>query len=387
VNTALSRLNDPQRAAWSHVEAVVARRGQDARARLVRVLESTGCGSSMLDAATEAVRQHARVVVHFHPDRIGITPVSVAEALLESGEYRSQFETGLSSGSLTAFPGGPRDAWERTLFGGAYHRHGSVPGDRPKYGALELIRYPDGPWPRFGSCYLVLSAEVSRRTSFTFAGSEQADAVERLGTLGNLECVFAALLAEVACGEGVKVPWPPFVAPMLGVSDLSVRQLLVRLRDELPLPRRNAATGSAGRVLDSGIEAQVHGPIIMAHDVERLVMDPSFVGTRIGECLEELCRRHAIPLERHVGFRLAAREVPDDFRGPEVATLARTIAIDGMIDASVIGAAHRSVRLQPQQWRRLGSPRDFFDQLKKLWHALVHYGLPTQAGSRLPESV
>ena len=27
------------------------------------------------DAATESVRHHARVVLHFHPDRIGVKPV------------------------------------------------------------------------------------------------------------------------------------------------------------------------------------------------------------------------------------------------------------------------------------------------------------------------
>ncbi|HEX2880761.1 MAG TPA: DUF3626 domain-containing protein, partial [Polyangiaceae bacterium] len=60
--------------------------------------------------------------MHFHPDRIGIGPLTVAEALLDSGQYRNQFETGLSSGSTTAFPGGARDAWEEALFDGAYQR-------------------------------------------------------------------------------------------------------------------------------------------------------------------------------------------------------------------------------------------------------------------------
>jgi hypothetical protein len=58
----------------------------------------------MLDAAVETLRQHARVVLHFHPDRIGVKPITVAEALLEEGRYRSQFETGLSSGGLTVDP-------------------------------------------------------------------------------------------------------------------------------------------------------------------------------------------------------------------------------------------------------------------------------------------
>src|SRR3712207_7188489 len=47
---------------------------------------------------------------------------TVAEGLLADGVYRTQFETGLSGGSTTAFAGGERDEWERRLFGGAYHR-------------------------------------------------------------------------------------------------------------------------------------------------------------------------------------------------------------------------------------------------------------------------
>jgi hypothetical protein len=330
----------------------------------------------MFEAASESVRRYARVVVHFHPDRIGVKPITVAEALLEDGQYRSQFETGLSSGGLTAFPGGPRDGWEKTLFGGDYHEPGSSEVERPKYGALELIRFPDGPWPRFGSCYMVLREEVSRRTSFTFSGSEQPDAAERLGTIATMECVLAPLLAEVASRAGAQVPWPPFVAPTLGVENLTVPDLLERVSRALALPRSDPSSGVAGRVLDSGVEAQVHGPIDMACDVERLVADPSFVGTPTGDCLTELCRKHSIRLDWHVGFRLAVKDVPDEFRGPDIPRLARRIAGDGMVDAATIGAAQRSLRLDPQKWREWGAPDDILQHLKQLWHVLVHYGEP-----------
>jgi hypothetical protein len=152
----LGRLTAAQRTAWQHIEETVLRRRAKARSQLSTVLSSVGCSETLFDEAAECIRRHARVVVHFHPDQIGTQPVTVVELLLEGAEYRSQFETGLSSGSLTAFPGGARDTWEETLFGGAYHGLGGSLSDRPKYGALELIRYPDGPWPRFGSCYFVL---------------------------------------------------------------------------------------------------------------------------------------------------------------------------------------------------------------------------------------
>jgi len=83
----------------------------------------------------------------------------------------SQFETGLSGGSPSAFPGGERDQWESQLFGGAYHEPDASPAGRPKYGALAVMDHPDGPAPRFGSCYFLLHAEVSSRSTFTFVAA------------------------------------------------------------------------------------------------------------------------------------------------------------------------------------------------------------------------
>jgi hypothetical protein len=303
-----------------------------------------------------------------------VKPITVAEALLDEGHYRSQFETGLSTGSRTAIPGGERDEWERTLFGGAYHAAASGPGERPKYGALELVRPPDGPCPRFGSCYLVLGAAVAERTSFTFSGSEQDLAPERLGTIDQMEGVLAPLLAEVAGGAGASVPWPPFAAPTLGVREATVRGLLESLARDLPLPRPDPAGRPPGRVLDTGIEAQVHGPVDLRHDVEWLVADPAFDGTPTGACLRELCRRYAIALDWHGGFRLPAGEVPEHFRGPAIVRLARRIAVDGTIDAAVIGAAEASLHARPDDWRDLGSRAETLQYLKQLWHVLVHYG-------------
>jgi hypothetical protein len=372
----LARLSAAQRAAFRHVEANASARAASARKTIARIVRDTGSSEAEYDGALERVRAHARVVVHFHPDRIGNDGITVAEGLLRDGRYRSQFVTGLSSGGRTAFPGGDRDRWEEALFGGAYQAPGVTFDERPKYGALELVRYPDGPSPRFGSCYLVLRPQVSLRTTFTFAGSEQALAPERAGILERIDTVMAALLSEVAAGEGTEVPWPPFRAATLGLAGISVQELLGRL-EGLSSERPEPAVGPAGRVLDSCIEAQVHGPIEVGRDVEILVADPSFVGTPAGAHLSELCRRHDVPLRRHAGFRLPVRDVPDDFRGPAMPRLARRIAgDDGAIDAAVIGAAEATLHARPEEWRDWGSRDETLQHLKQLWHVLVHYGAP-----------
>jgi len=375
-DSAVPLLSPAQRAALRHVDDIVQRAEVAVRSRLGDFLRRAGCTADTYAKAMECVRVDARVAVHFHPDRFGTKATTVAEALLAKGVYRNQFETGLSSGSVSAFFGGARDTWENSLFGGAYHREGVTSSERPKYGALELVRYPDGPIPRFGSCYFVLRPGVSTRTSFTFAGSEDPRAAERLGLIGRMDAVMCALLAEIEEGGMATPPWPPFRAPTLGVPNLTVARLLEML-NELRRPRRDPAEGEAGRVLDTQIEAQVHGPIELHRHVELLVADPAFASTATGTILRELALKYDIPMQWHCGFRLPVREVPDNFRGPEMPRLARRIAgRDGTVDAAVIGTAERSLRQQPDALRDLGGPGEVIQYLKQLWHVVVHCGRP-----------
>lgn len=382
----LAKVSAAQRAALLHADIAARSRESDAGERLQRVLDNAACPSDAIDDAMRSIRSDARVVLHFHPDRYGIKPITVAESLLADGQYRNQFETGLSAGSRTAFAGGSRDRWERVLFGGAYHGPDVLAQDRPKYGALELIRYPDGPLPRFGSCYFVLRPAVSTRSTFTFGGSEKADALDRLGTLANMNSVMASLLEEVAAGGGTPVPWPPLVAPTLGVSNLTVRGLLARLARELPMQRPDPSLGPAGRVLDSCVEAQVHGCIDLRKDVESLVIDPAFEGTSTAEILFEVCRKYEIPSYWHCGFRMLAQDVPDDFRGPAMRPLAQRVSPNGPIDAAIIGAAEASLYMQPDDWKDWGSREETLQHLKQLWHVLVHYGKPARSPAAEPNT-
>ncbi|ULA59254.1 MAG: hypothetical protein LZF60_110043 [Nitrospira sp.] len=368
-------LTTAQRRALQHAHEVSDRNQCGARERLREIFRKHGCSDASFHVALRSLREHARVVVHFHPDRRGMTPITVVEGMLRDGRYRNQFETGRSSGSRTAVPGGARDEWERALFGSAYHVGEVSAEERPKYGALEIVRFPDGPIPRFGSCYLVLRPAVSRRTSFTFSGSEQQDAAERLGMMDHLDPVLASLMTEISEGTGARVGWPPFRAPTLGIEALTVPRFL-DICQSLGEPRSLRASGPPGRVLDSCIEAQVHGPIDLASDVECVVVDPAFDGTRSGELLIEIAKRYGIEIAYHQGFRMAAREVPEDFRGPVMPVLALRVAQDGIVDAATIGAAEAALWESPDAWRDIGTRAEMLQYLKQLWHVLVHYGQP-----------
>src|SRR5262245_14674258 len=120
-NTAWSSLLPYQRSALEHVHGRAVMRSSKARDDICSILDKAGLNQSVYDDALENLRAHARIALHFHPDRVGRAGSSAAEGLLHDGVYRSQYETGLSSGSPTAFPGGERDEWEMRLFGGAYN--------------------------------------------------------------------------------------------------------------------------------------------------------------------------------------------------------------------------------------------------------------------------
>ena len=164
----------------------------------------------------------------------------------------------------------------------------------------------------------------------------------------------AALLAEIENG-GIATPdWPPFRAPTLGVPDITVSRfydLLKLLRERRP----NPSLGEPGRVLDTGVEAQIHGPVILDRDVETLVADPAFAHTPIGQSLVELADKYGFDLQWHCGFRLAVRDVPDDFRGPAMPRIAERIAgRDGTLDAAVIGQGRCLVAPRPPAMERVG---------------------------------
>jgi hypothetical protein len=314
-----------------------------------------------LRALRDDIQSCARVAVHFHPDRPCADGVTVAQSMLRDGCYRSQYETRISNGGLSAHAGGQRDVCEQRLFGGAYHADGVTGAERPKYGSLQLLRHAEGPSPRFGSCYFVLAPAVSQRCTFTHLDSHQDP--KDIGTIEEPDAILAALLRDAFLAESV-----------FGVRDLAVPALVQRLRSELQLPLGSHALAEPVRNLNYYVEAQVHGAIDLGSDAEVLVADPSFRETETGEVLRQLCQRYGVQLHWHHGFLLEVAQVPRDFRGPTMPSLAVQIARSGTIDASVIGTAVHQLRENPAGWGDRGGCDEVLQELKLLWHVLVRYG-------------
>ncbi|WP_285664454.1 DUF3626 domain-containing protein [Actinorhabdospora filicis] len=224
------------------------------------------------------------------------------------GVYLSQFVTGTGNGGLTAFPGGDRWRWESRIFGGAYDE--APPHERPVYGALNFRHRTTGAAPRFGSAHLRLAATVLARTTFCYPDSF-------------------------------------FEPSAFGTAE---RMSLIKL-----------AAADDQDVLDDYVEAQVHGPVLLAGHVEAVVLDPSHRGTEV----EEAARLLPCPVEWHAGFRLTVEELRrhPDYRGPEHVELGARLAVDSLLDPRVLGEAARSGRHDPQA-------------LKKVWHYVARFGAP-----------
>lgn len=248
-----------------------------------------------------------RVNMHFHPDRL-FHGEPILTVMARDGIYRCQFETGTSNGGLTAHPGGDRWKWESSIFGGAYDA--AQAHERPKYGALNHRRRMIGASPRFGSAYIRLAAHTLERTTFCYPDS-------------------------------VYEPRDFGVASRLAL-----------------IPLADAFTGDP---LDDYIEAQVHGPLRFAEDVEALVLDPCFRGTEI----EQLARLLPCVIEWHDGFRaeIAAIVANPSYRGQEFVDQALQLAQGGWLTAREIGDASRAGGHDPQA-------------LKRVWHYVARFGAP-----------
>ena len=353
-------LHRSQAQAIAHVQAEARARRAAARARSDEILRMSNATSTAYDEALATLRSRGRVAVHFHPDRPDANGRSVAAGICATGAYRSQFETLLSNGHVAPFAGSPRDEWERRLFGGAYQLDGTTNAQRPKYGALDLFLAPDGPAPRFGSSYLLLRPSVLPRCTFTYLGSQESTLC---GSWDELDDVIGALLVEAFTRDCAA-----------GERNLRPAQLLTHLRTRLDEPPEARLARPLSRNLDHFVEAQVHGPITLADDVEALVTDPSFRGTPTGATMMELCARHGIALHFHAGSRLAAAAVPSDVRGPTMPSLAARVAGDGDLDARALGEAAVALFRDPPAWADRGSYAEVVQELKLLWHVLVRCG-------------
>lgn len=326
---------------WQRAVDAVERRAVASRA------DDLARARDLFDDAWPALKDEfvraGRLTINFHPDRITPSGVSVAEGLVDGGRYVSQFVTGISNGGRSAIPAGERHRWEHELFDGAYDD--LEPVDRPVYGAFDLTHDPHGGSPRFGSSYLVLRPEVLARATLCVGDSHAGPA-----DVGTADAILPILV-------GTAERRRPEPGPTERIESL----------------RTSFGDGIARRDLDDYVEAQVHGGVRLDRDVEAVVLDPSYIGTQVGDVLAAGAEVLGFDVRHHLGSELVADECPADFRGPSVAELATVVARpDGIVDAAAIGRSARPPHARPSP---AGDPPESpLQQLKYLWHCVFAFG-------------
>ena len=375
-------LTEANRVALAQVRAHAQRERPRHMARIASVLTGA-CVEADAEGLLSATSGEGVVAMNFHPDRLLADGRSVSQALHEEGVYRSQFETSISSGGLTAYPGGDRDTWERTLFAGAYQAPGVRTWERPKYGALNLMGYPNGPCPGFGSCHLRLRRAATERATLIF-GDSNAKPTD-IGLINAFAPVMAPLLESIAGGKGA-----------LGRSGVDVRAFVDGVHGGDLARRRGVFAPTMERhTLNDYIEAQVHGAMSLATDVESLVIDAAFAGTPTGGLLLAMAKRYGFEAQWHPGLALALSQVPQDAPDAAEAELMRWQAFcaNGRarrlaerviehhgsaphLDAANIGQAAVSAVRNPKRWQDWGTPLEVLQHLKDLWLILVTHGEP-----------
>ncbi|TIC86661.1 DUF3626 domain-containing protein [Nocardioides sp. GY 10127] len=262
--------------------------------------------------------------MHFHPGW-GFGEGTVRDAIAAEGVYRSQWETGISNGGLTAHPGGDRWRWESRIFDGRYDEADAK--ERPIYGAWNRRDDLYGASPRFGSAYLRLKPETIRRATFC---------------------------------------WPDSVYEPEAVGGPEHLEELCRLADAGAIDPSLQPDSAAGLSLDDPlndyVEAHLHGGLEISRDVEALVIDPSD-REACGESLERL----ACPIEEHAGYRVTAEAIDPTYRGEVPITLARKLR--GEITPARLAAASRSGDYDPQA-------------VKWLWHCTARFGRRASPGEQ-----
>lgn len=207
--------------------------------------------------------------------------------------------------------------------------------------------------PRFGSCFLVLGSHVRRRATLSLGDSHLVP--PDVGTFREPMGILAGLAEQEAQGR--------LLNRSLGRDSLA--QVL----------RGGDRVSTVSRDLDGYVEAQVHGGVSLAADVDEVVLDPSFRGTGIERDLALAEKRYGFEIRWHSGSELHINDVPSDFRGPEMPEVAARVARpDELLDAHAIGVAAAKERFEEPTL--LGDPPDApLQQLKYLRHTSLAYGV------------
>jgi len=214
-----------------------------------------------LKATINYIRDKVKVVIHLNLDR-------VMQYLCSDTEYRNQFETGTSGGSLSKTS---RLQWEKVLFGGAYDK--SEGYEKVKYGALNITNDPSGIMScrGYGDSFLVLKKGIKNRATFVHGDSSRQDL------------------------HIITFSYPVSILNFLDGPDKRYDKLSegekCELRDVIEVAVGNKQSSPSNQPFY--IEAQIHGPVRLREDVEVLMVNKKHRNDQtMLKLLEEFAYKH-----------------------------------------------------------------------------------------------
>lgn len=346
--------------AIDYIETYVKNKYPKSEDSLAQLCQQVNIGLPKLDFVINQIKSKARICLHFHPYRLNEQGVSVIELLLRTGIYKNQFETKISNGSLSAFKGGDRDVWENNLFGEVFSDEDYPMTQRPKYGALDLLRHADGPSPRFGSAYFILKPALTQAATFTYLDSYKTP--DERGTINALNIILVSLIQD--CLENKEA---------LGETNMKPVELVDTISEKLSTPYTQTVLHKPKQNLDQYIEAQVHADINLNKDVAILVADTAYQDTPIERSFKKLCEKYQIALLWRQGLELPIEAAVANFRGTQIPNLVHQFTVNDSINVAVLAAIEKRLTKDLKNKEKLNAQ---LQQLKYLYHTLVQFGKP-----------
>ncbi|AYV76297.1 MAG: protein of unknown function DUF3626 [Terrestrivirus sp.] len=221
------------------------------RLLVLQRFQQNGFTEDDLDKTMKYIQTIAPLVIHVNINKS-------LQFLIKDTEYRNQFETKTSGGSLSATS---RIDWEKNLFGSIYVD--STAHEKVKYGVVNMLNYPGGVTGAYGygDSYFILKQSVKTRTSFVQGDSSS----KQLHICSFDNCIQI----------------------LYYIDDVMLTDIIKIALGNIP---------SSGHVY-SYIEAQIHGPIVLAEDIETFVVSNKYKDQHIMGTVGEFCNKNDIKLE------------------------------------------------------------------------------------------
>lgn len=194
--------------------------------------------------AIEFIKNRSQIVIHVKLDVIH-------QFLINDTHYRNQFETKTSSGALSELS---RKDWEKNLFGNVYDSAAAF--ERVKYGAINITNDPKGVQCAYGygNCYFVLKDSVKERTSFVHGDS--------------------------ASKEMHMCSFDDYTQILYYIDDHLLNEVVKIANNKIP---------HSNYVYSPYIEMQIHGPVELNSDIEKLVIHDSYKNPINNIFLKSIC--------------------------------------------------------------------------------------------------